>query len=191
MTRERIYGSDTEFCAWMRSCAELPSYSKDFGFVASDNDITVHRYLTSVDAVGTREVQGIMQIEVKTRTGKPSTSQMDTISKLNLFSGKKKSRGVEVTFFGVFLLVMEGTNPDDSKNMWWGVIPRNQIFTDANLLKWKPINRATLIRLLRFDLHPVSLTTKTFRRHHKTTEIIEMEISPLGFEFEKRIIKKS
>ena len=44
MVRERMYGSDTEFCAWMRSCKDLPSYGDTFGFVASDNDVTVHRY---------------------------------------------------------------------------------------------------------------------------------------------------
>lgn len=191
MTRERFYGSDTEFCAWMRSCADLPSYSHDFGFVASDNDVTVHRYLTSVDSLGTREVQGIMQVEVKTRTGKPSFSQMDTISKLNLFSGTKKNNGVHVTFFGVFLLIMDGTDPDNSGNIWWGCIPRKQTLTDAKNLKWHVINRTKLIQLLRFDIHPQSLTPKTFRRHHKTTEVIETAISELGFEYEKRIITRS
>ena len=191
MTRERFYGSDTEFCAWMRSCADLPSYSQDFGFVASDNDITVHRYLTSVDGIGTREVQGIMQVEVKTRTGKPSLSQMDTISKLNLFSGTKKSNGVHVTFFGVFLLIMDGTDPDNSENIWWGCIPRKQTLSDAKNLKWHIINRTKLIQLLRFDIHPQSLTTKTFRRHHKTNEVIETAMSELGFEYEKRIITRS
>ena len=191
MTRERMYGSDTEFCAWMRSCADLPSYSKDFGFVASDNDITVHRYMTSVDKQGTREVQGIMQIEVKTRTGKPSPSQMDTLSKLNLFSGTKTSNGVEVTFFGVFFLIMDGTNPDDSSRIWWGVIPKGRTPIDAIHLTWHAINKKKLIALLRFERHPKNLSTRTFRRHHKTQEIIVTEVAPLGFEYEKKITKRS
>ncbi len=60
MTRDRMFGSDTDFCAWMRACKELPSSSDDFGFSASDNDVTVHRYKTVVDAKGTRDIQGLM-----------------------------------------------------------------------------------------------------------------------------------
>lgn len=154
MTRERIYGSDSEFCSWMRACKDLPSYSSDCGFVASDNDITVHRYLTSVDGVGTRAIQSIMQIEVKTRQGKPSVSQMDTIAKLNLFADSKQVNGTVVTFFGVFFLVLDGTDPDTSKKMWWGCIPRGETPTDARDLKWTAITREQLIKLLRFEIHP-------------------------------------
>ena len=191
MTRERMFGSDTEFCAWMRACKELPAYSQDFGFVAADNDITVHRYMTSVDNLGTREVQGLMQIEVKTRKGKPSSSQIDTLSKLNLFSGSKNINGCQVTFFGVFVLVLSGVCPDTSQSMWWGKIPRTKVITDATKLTWKSIDRNKLIKLLRFELHPVSLTSRTFRRHHKTTEIVVTEVSPLGFEYDKLVKKRS
>ena len=191
MTRERMYGSDTEFCNWMRSCPELPSYSKDFGFVASDNDVTVHRYMTSVDSVGTREVQGIMQIEVKTRQGKPSPSQMDTLSKLNLFEGHKIINGVYVNFFGVFLLILSGTNPDDSSEIWWGSIPSKRFFSNPMDIRWTLIDKQKLVRLLCFELHPINLTDKAFRRHHKTQEILAVEMTPLGFEVEKKLIKRS
>jgi hypothetical protein len=169
----------------------LPSYSKDFGFVASDNDVTVHRYLTSVDGVGTREVQGIMQIEVKTRQGKPSESQMDTLSKLNLFSSEKVVSGVYVRFFGVFVLVLSHTSPDDSEFMWWCSIPKGLFISDAKKMKITSIDKATLIQLLRFELHPVSLVKKPFRRHHLTREILQVETTPLGFEVEKTITKRS
>lgn len=192
MTRERFYGSDTEFCAWMRSCADLPSYSKDFGFVASDNDITIHRYMSCVDNIGTREVQGIMQIEVKTRLKIPESSQMDTLSKLNLFCGQKKKDGVDIRFFGVFILVMEGTTPDDSENMWWGVIPKGKVFSNAvKNIKSYQINKKMLIKIMRFDVHPRNLTPEPFRRHHKTSEIMVSKISPLGFEYDEKITKKS
>lgn len=191
MTRERMYGSDTEFCAWMRACSDLPSYSKDFGFVASDNDVTVHRYLTSVDGVGTREVQGIMQIEVKTRQGKPSESQMDTLSKLNLFKSEKKVRGVYVRFFGVFVLVLSGTTPDDSDHMWWCSIPSDDFISKAELMHINNISKPQLIDLLRFEIHPVNLQKQPFRRHHKTSEILITETTPLGFECERILIKRS
>jgi len=191
MTRERIYGSDTEFCAWMRSCRDLPSYSKDFGFVASDNDVTVHRYLTAVDGVGTREVQALMQLEVKTRKGKPSASQIDTLSKLNLFSSEKVVDGVYVRFFGVFVLVLSGESPDDSRQMWWGTIPKGKMLNNASNMNFKQISKCNLISLLRFDLHPINLSKQPFRRHHKTNEVIVVETTPLGFECERKLVIRS
>lgn len=192
MVRERMYGSDTEFCAWMRRCKELPSYSRDFGFVASDNDITIHRYITSVDGVGTREVQGIMQIEIKTRKGKPSESQTDTLTKLNLFNGDRRVGGVSIRFFGVFVLVLSGTSPDDSDAMWWAAPPKDRFFKDAAMMRITEINYQMLIDILRFERHPRNLNDRQpFRRHHKTSLFVETETTPLGFEVDKLITKRS
>jgi hypothetical protein len=191
VTRQRMYGSDTEFCAWLRSCSELPSIGRDFGLSVSDNDVTLHRFMASVDGQGSREVQAIMQIEVKTRSGKPSFSQMDTLSKLNMFCGQKETRQGAVRFFGVFLLVLSGTSPDDSESIWWGVIPKGLHVTDALDLQWHFITREKLIEILRFDRHPRNLTSNPFRRHHKTYEVVEIETTPLGFECEKKIVKRS
>lgn len=191
MTRDRYYGSDTEFCAWLRACKELPSFGKDFGLSVSDNDVTIHRYMTSVDGIGTREVQAIMQIEVKTRLGKPPTAQMDTLSKLNMFAEQKETRQGIVRFFGVFILVMDGLDPDDSKSMFWGVIPKALIVTDAKKLKWKMIDRRDLIKLLRFEIHPATFEPNTFRRHHKTRRLVQVERTPLGFDVERYIVQRS
>lgn len=191
MTRARIYGSDTPFCAWMRNCPELPSVGSKFGFVASDNDITVHRYKTEVDRLGSREVQAIMQIEIKTRRGKPESSQLDTLCKLNWFSGLKHHNQQWVNFFGVFLLILSGTTPDDSDKMWWGILPKNDVLNDAKDVQWKLIGRADLISLLRFDLHPRTFERQLFRRHHKTSEIVTIEQTPLGFYVERKLEKRS
>lgn len=192
MTRTRMYGSDTEFCAWMRNCEQLPSYGENFGFVASDNDLTVHRYKTCVDSVGTREVQGIMQIEIKTRHGKPSSSQVDTLTKLNLFACDKKVQGVQVRFFGVFFLVMSGTTPEDSDSMWWGRCPADKFLKDAKFITWTEVNRSKLIDVLRFERHPRNLENTTpFRRHHKTKQFVELEHMPLGFSVEKIVTQRS
>lgn len=191
VTRERFHGSDTEFCAWLRACKELPSFSSDFGVVASDNDVTIHRYMHAVDGVGTRDVQSIMQLEIKTRRGKPHESQMDTLSKLNLFAGEREVSGNHIRFFGLFLLVLSDTTPDNSGGMWWGVIPKGICVSDATMLKWTRIDRDVLIKLLRFDLHPVNFSTQPFRRHHKTREIIVIERTALGFDIERPITKRS
>lgn len=192
MTRERMYGSDTDFCAWMRRCKDLPSYGDDFGFVASDNDLTIHRYKTSVDSVGTREVQGIMQIEIKTRNGKPPASQTDTLTKLNLFCGDRRVSGIDIRFFGVFVLVMSGTSPDDSSTMWWGATPKDKFLSDAKHMNWNQINKSQLIEILRMECHPRNLKDKTpFRRHHKKQSFIEKELTILGFEVERIVTKRS
>ena len=176
-----MFGSDTEFCKWLRLCPELPSLSKDFGLSASDNDVTLHRYMTEVGGMGSREVQSLMQIEVKTRQGKPSFSQMDTLSKLNMFAGHRSTKQGHVRFWGVFILVLSGVDPDDSTMMWWGQIPKSLIVTDASNLKWRIIDRKSLIELLRFERHPRNFTKHAFRRHHKTRHIVESREYPLGF----------
>lgn len=191
MTRQRVYGSDTEFCAWIRNCEKLPSISKEFGMSVSDNDITLHRYLTEVDSVGTREIQALMQLEIKTRRGKPAFSQMDTLSKLNMFAGQKQTDSGLVRFFGVFLLVMSGTHPDNSERMWWGSIPQGLVTGDATKLVWTRIGVDELIEILRFDKHPTSLTRRPFRRHHLTKEVVEVVKMPLGFEVEQKVISRS
>lgn len=191
MTRERIYGSDTEFCEWMRNCKDLPSVGRDFGLSASDNDVTLHRYMTSVDQQGTREVQALMQIEVKTRRGKPTTAQMDTLSKLNMFCGQKDTDQGVVRFFGVFLLVMSGVDPDTSEYMWWGVIPKGLIEQDAAKIEWHQIDKQKLIELMRFDRHPRNLKTLAFRRHHASRTIYEQQQTPLGFEVWKPVTHRS
>jgi hypothetical protein len=191
MTRARIYGSDTPFCDWLRKCKELPSYSFDCGVVAADNDVTIHRYLSCVDSVGTREVQAIMQVEVKTRSGLPTESQLDTLSKLNLFRGSRVDKGTHIRFFGVFLLVLSGTSPDDSKDIWWCGIPEGKVIKSASALRWRSITKPQLISILKFDLHPVNLESNPFRRHHKTSEVVQIEQTPLGFECERVLIKRS
>lgn len=193
MTRERVYGSDTDFCRWMRYCKELPSldYESGFGFAASDNDITVHRFMTSIDAIGTREVQGIMQIEIKTQWGKPSQSQLDTLCKLNSFAAVKTQGGVYVRNFGVYILVFDGTNPDTSSKILWVSFPKGKFVKDRGECKQRLITREQLISLLRFELHPDNFTPMPFRRHHKTQEVLEVSTAPLGFEVERLIIKRS
>lgn len=192
MTRTRIFGSDTPFCDWMRNCEMLPSSSEDFGFSACDNDVTVHRYKFGVkDAVGTRDVQGLMQIEVKTRQGKPSFSQFDTLNKLNLFAGERQIGGCHIRFFGVFVLVLSGTTPDDSDAMWWCSMPKGTLISDPSAMKFRKINKRTLIEIMRFDRHPRNFSLQTFRRHHKTKVIEQEVVTELGFTTAVRMTKKS
>jgi hypothetical protein len=194
LTRSRMFGSDVPFCAWLREQKDLPSYSSAIGFVATDVDLIVHRYLTEVDSEGTRQIQALMHLEVKTRSGVPHDSQLDTLCKLNLFHGKRDLPHVHLRYWGVSVLSMDGTTPDNSRTMYWARFPESrngQTPRRWDNLNVQSISHAQLIGLLRFDLHPDNLTRRPFRRHHKTMEVVVEEMMPLGFTVEKTVIKRS
>lgn len=185
--RQRYYGSDIPFCAWMRAQKdELPSYSRTYGYVASDVDLHLHVYNTPVDGIGTREIQGLMYLEVKSRGGSVPSSQLDTLSKINATISRKPRQFCRETLrhFGVSILFMSGTTPDDSEELKWGRF-------DEKRLNVQPITKTQLFQLMRFDIHPDSLLPQPFRRHHKTQQILQMVHAPLGFTYQQPVIKRS
>lgn len=190
--RQRMFGSDTPFCAWLRrQQKELPSYSETCGFVASDNDVHIHRYMTEVDGRGTREIQALMFLEIKTRGGKVHDSQRDTLVKLHACLGKCKIEfdGQAIRHFGVSFIFLSGTDPDDSETIHWGRFdPRDE---SSRVIRGKKITKEKLLKLLRFELHPDNLEPRPFRRHHKTTQIVELVKTPLGFVCEEIVTKRS
>jgi len=182
MTRARVYGSDTDFMDWVRRQPNMDS--RRDGFVVSDCDCFIHRYMRPVDGIGTREIQALMFLEVKTRNGDLTTSQQDTLSKVDIFKGHCKKRGIR--HFGVSVLRMSDTSPDDSSLIQWG-----RFRDDGGNLQYREITREQLIGLMLFDLHPDNLTSQPFRRHHKTREIMAVKTAPLGFSYEKPYLKRS
>ena len=57
---------------------------------------------------------------------------------------------------------------------------------------WKQQEKSNTVgHLLRFEIHPDNFDPRPFRRRHKTQEIVEIETTPLGFEVEKLLIKRS
>ena len=175
MTRDRNWGNDIDFLAWVRRQRDLPSYSKTCGLGVTDCDFWIHRYMTCVDAIGTKEVQALMMLEIKTRGGDLPKSQQDTLAKVNLFRGKSGN----IRHFGVSVVRLSDTTPDNSTIIQWGR------FTETMKIAYRPIDIGILLGLLRFDLHPDNLEPKPFRRHHKTKEIMAVETAELGFEYEK------
>jgi hypothetical protein len=180
MIRPRAFGSDVPFCEWLRSQEQqLPSWSVNKGIVATDVDILVHRYFTGVsDKEGTREIQSMMLIEVKTRGGIPRPSQRDTARKHHLSIKRSTNVDGQVLYhFGVYFLQLSNTTPDDS-SMKWGK------FSDAKgspEITWKGICKEDLFDLLLFKIHPTSFASRPFRRHHASKEIVEVVKTPLGF----------
>ena len=178
MTRDRIYGNDVEFMAWVRNQDRLPSFSPTVGFVTTDCDCFIHRYMSCVDVMGTREVQALMFLEIKTRGGDLRASQQDTLEKVNRFQGVITDKQGLLRSFGVSVVKLSGTSPDDSDFIQWGRFNSGQ-------LNYTTINKETLIQLMLFELHADNLTPQPFRRHHKTREINVVETTTLGFTVER------
>jgi len=188
MTRERLFGSDVSFMAWCRSCELLPSWSKECGWVQTDVDTFIHRYLACVDNQGTREVQPMMELEVKTRSGSLTASQVDTYRKKHATTIQHlRWNGQTLVNYGVSFLRMNGTNPVDSTMMTWGRFKRPSL---AEII-WREIILEQLIKLMRFELHPDTLAEHSFRRHHKTQSVLVAEEMPLGFIAEREVITRS
>jgi hypothetical protein len=183
MTRSRIHGEDSPFGGWLRSRPELPSTH----LVATDLDFSIQRYKTHVDGEGSRDIQSMMLLEVKTRSGKPKESQLETLW-LTHRSAETQSRTNPIKFNGkilkhpgVSILSLSGQTPDDSIEINWGRFTKDR---HRPLLHWKKINVSQLIKLLNFEIHPDNFEPNIYRRHHKTMTVTRMEVQPLGFMIE-------
>lgn len=188
MVRQRIFGSDADFMRWVRSRGDLfPSSSNQCAYVASDVDTLWHQYKTVVDGQGTREVQAIMFLEVKTRSGQLTPSQQDTLFKFHKsIKPSTRVQGALIRNLGVSVVYLDGKDPDDSLCIQWGR------FNEDGKLRLVTISYEQFIALMQFELHPDTLQNKTpFRRHHKETAFIALEETPLGFTVERLVRMRS
>ena len=168
--------AEDEISQWIRSHPQLDSRE---GMVFMDKDLVCHRYKTSHG----RDAQFLMFVEIKTRGAQPSKSQRDTMNivgqmvrntkntyltaenrPVRVYSTAAASE-VTVRAMGYHLLRMDGSTPSDSTWIEWD---RKRIDTD------------TLLKLLRFDLHPDTLNPLDLRSHH-----VKPAILPGLFEVDK------
>jgi hypothetical protein len=192
MTINRRYGEDTSFGRWMRDRKDLESHPLAAAFTANDVDWIFHRYKTHVDAIGTKEVQCLMFVEVKTHMAVPRAAQRETLffinQRLNYDGELKKLDGTQIVarFFGVHVLCLENDYPEDSAKMCWSSFDKSGNF------KWYTIKSVeALVSLLKFDVHPDTFCLNPLRRHHRTKEILVSEKQPLGFYTDRIVIQKS
>ena len=150
--------TETAFERWMRNNNHLDSVSESI--VRFDLDLLLHRYKSPVDGKGTREIQCMMFIEVKTFSAKISEAQKDTLGLLNQVLRNRKpnihskprrqvsgqirkaysamiKRDVALHLYGGHLLQLSGACPETSDRMIWD----NQYVIDqfclTELLKFK------------------------------------------------------
>lgn len=161
---------ETPFGQWLKSEDDLDSI--DWQLSITDADFWVHRYSVPDGARGTRAVDHLMLVEVKTFNAVPAFAQKDTLSliegmmrQLSVRRGRRrivrmrdtrprrqgKTRAVRL--MGVHYLTLSGSRPDNSTSIKWDN---------------KPIDIAHLKELLRFERdpdHPQFMLDT--RRHHR------------------------
>lgn len=157
----REHTVETDFERWVRNHRQLDSVRESI--VRFDLDVLLHKYQTKeVDGKGSRDIQFMMFVEVKTYMATPSRSQVDTLSILNQIlrnrspnihstprrqvsrqvrrvHSKILGREVAIHLWGGHLLQMDGTSPESSTLMLWDN---------------SPIDTDRLLELLRFVRNP-------------------------------------
>lgn len=153
MAKDRMYGEDKAFLEWCRKNPLLPTQDDFCGIAITDVDFCIHRFKSDVDGTGTRKVQSMMEVEVKTRCGKVSPSQEDTLRKKHLCTKPEiQLNGQTIQNYGVAILRVNGTTPEDSTQMIWCRFDPKP--PHALLRSWVTVDELTAF--LRFDRHPDS-----------------------------------
>ena len=189
MTKTRVFGEDTPFGKWLRENPRLESI--ECSLSVTDRDFLFQQYRISVDKVGTRKLNFMLNLEVKSSNGRPSFSQQETLyfnhqllsRKIRLVDLSKTPRSV--WHFGQYVLSMPGSSPDEFSWVTWLKFAK-----DGNLIPHK-IDILTLESILKFDISPdFLLPIGNARRHHATKYLTIDEQMPLGFTT-YRIIRRS
>lgn len=166
---------ETGLGRWLRGREDLRS--EDGINIYDEDHFCDRRVVHKFKENGERSAQCYMTIEVKEYGAYPSDAQRSTFAILsgyiknffgnrhtrrgatNDIAGKRRkvwdpvfSRWVQVRHYGYHLLQFEKTCPDDSA---W--------------IKWdgKEITADVLVKLLRFEIHPLTLKPMDARDHHK------------------------
>jgi len=203
--RRRDGGRDeTPFGAWVRGRDDLHS-QRDWMNV-NDADWLFHRYKTHDDANGTRKLQHLMFVEVKTHCSGTIRDHLPDHQREVLFyhhqlltcHGKGSQLGartlrrpfarpaVRVWHYGVFVLAFEGGGPQDG-TIAWCRFEENGGMTATQI--W---DAESLAEILRFERDPRDIRRKLdTRRHHKTQRTVVKEEQPLGFTVEREIVDRS
>lgn len=170
--------TETAFNRWIRNNHRLDAVRE--GLVVFDIDILLHRYKVMVeDGKGTRDIQCMMFVEVKTHGARMTAAQEDTLFQFNQILRNRVSnrhskaapqvsqcqrkvrsmmlqKEVTIKLYGGHCLRFSGSSPDDSEEITWG----SWDFGHDNYGKqrWKiketKINKQQLEEILLFERDP-------------------------------------
>lgn len=175
----RDKNEETPFGAWIREHPGLDSIRERL--CVTDSDYWIHRYRAHTDKVGERAVDSIMLVEVKTNLREVPFAQRDTLLLVNellrmvcvrpdgrrryvTLRGSNPGETRRVRCYGVHLLQLGGTRPDDG-----GVILWDRQYLTEDLL----------VEILRFDRDPDHpMKSVDLRRHHTTRRAANLVLFP-------------
>lgn len=189
MVKERLFGEDSPFNAWLREQGRngnLPSSGNEVGITVTDVDVLVKCWK---NAASGKRVRCLFWIEYKTRGGSVDFAQADTFRCMTAFAKEKKFPDFNIRFYGVFRLIMSGTRPDDSQWMRWDRWNSEMAngrewrkLPEERCLKKDLVSAEDLLDILACRKHPCSLRPwKTSVSHHGETVLLEEKITELGF----------
>jgi hypothetical protein len=171
MTTKRRDGKGEPFGDWIRSHPGLDSIRERLS--VTDSDYWIHQYRSHRDKVGSRAVDSIMLLEVKTFFKDVEFAQRDTLHIVHQLlriasvgtDGKRRFVRVKGTraserriarCFGVHVLRMTSDRPETSGLMYW-----DGMVVDEGML-------VELLSFIRDPDHPRRFLS-TARRHHTPT----------------------
>lgn len=175
----RDSSEETPFGKWIRNHPGLDSIRERLSI--TDSDYWIHQYRAHRDKVGSRAVDSIMLLEVKTHSRDLPMAQRDTLYLTNQLlriacqrsNGRRKyirvrsSRVGEtrvVRCFGVHQLILSSSDPANSATILW----------DGRV-----ITGDMLVETLRFDRDPDDPSKQlTYRRHHTSLRARVMQLFP-------------
>lgn len=196
MTAPRRHGEDTPFGKWVRDQEGLES--RQCSMNLCDVDMLFQKYRTDIDTgeaagLDPRDVQLCMLVEVKTFDVEPNEHQREILFYHHqLLRTKRRLRRignlpmVSVWHYGVFVLRLRGTRPEEGAPMLWGQ------FDKHGGLAWTRISRVwQLIEILGFNWHPDTLQPLRLRRHHKNAPLVCQETTAIGITVPTLVTKRS
>lgn len=162
--------NESDFSAWLRGHPGLDSIKNRLAI--TDSDFWIHQYRRPIDRIGARHVDNILLLELKTHGRDVPFAQRDTLwlidqlrrqlckgpgnRRRHVLCNGPRGEQRRVRWFGVHVLVLSGSSPDNSSEMFWN---------------GQRIDQDTLVSVLRFDNDPDQITKSLeYRRHHRPTQ---------------------
>lgn len=169
--------NEDAFRQWVRKHPALDSRTASLN--VCDVDMLFHKFKCCIDNIGTRDLQYLMLVEVKTRGAELSDEQRELLQHVDaifrshprkrerdsaghflpghgehprLLFSKKQGREITVIPKGVHLLRLSGSTPDDSEQIIWDK---------------SPIDHDRLIGVLRFEFDPDNPQKRMEHRRRK------------------------
>jgi hypothetical protein len=177
MTTEQRDGLGSPFSRWIRAHPQLDSIKQRLS--VTDSDYWIHQYRAHSDRVGTRAIDQIMLVELKTFSADLPPSQRDTLHLVSQMlrsasmtsngkrrymrlSGTKCGERRIVRCFGVHTLRLSRDRPDNSTSILWD---------------GKVIDEATLVLILQYNRDPdYPQRSISDRRHHTPGKVISLPL---------------